>query len=198
MAPMSHTPYDGESPPEDKAAVRRRLRALRRELVPDRDHAADAEAILLAGLAAAHAAGVSRGDWVAAYEAMPVEPPTDALVDALVARGIRVMVPITLEDWDLDWREVGATGADAGAPLGVEALSQATLVFVPAAAVDADGTRLGQGKGCYDRALPRTTAHLVAVVHPWEVVDEVLPCDSHDVPVDGVIAAGVGWRRLRR
>jgi 5-formyltetrahydrofolate cyclo-ligase len=175
-----------------KDAVRRRLRELRRERVPTRDRASDAEAIAIDGLAAAHAAGVTRGDWVAAYEAMPSEPPTEALVTALSARGIRVMVPITLADWELDWRENGTTTA-----LGREAIAEARVVFLPALGVDTAGTRIGKGRGCYDRTVPRTDALLVAVVHPWEVLEEPLPREEHDRPVDAVIAAGLGLRALR-
>jgi 5-formyltetrahydrofolate cyclo-ligase len=58
--------------------------------------------------------------------------------------------------------------------------------------VDRSGTRIGQGKGCYDRVVPRTGARLVAVVHPWEVLDEELPSESHDRPVHAVMAAGLG------
>lgn len=177
--------------PVDKVTVRSSLRALRRDRVPGRDRAADAEALALGALQAAREAGVGRGDWVAAYEAMPTEPPTQGLVGAFLARGVRVMVPVTLEDWDLDWREVGSE-----VPLGVEAVGRASVVFVPAHAVDTRGTRIGQGKGCYDRALPRTAATLVAVVHPWEVLDEDLPHEAHDRAVDAVIAAGTGLRRL--
>jgi len=181
------------SPPEPdaKAELRRRLRALRREQVPGRDRAADAEAIALAGLAAAHEAGVGRGDWVAAYESTPLEPPTDSLVDALQARGVRVLLPVTLPDWDLDWREAGTEDA-----LGREAVERARVVFVPAHSVDGTGTRMGQGKGCYDRALARTLARRVALVHPWEVSDEPLPREDHDLPVDAVVTASTGLRHL--
>jgi 5-formyltetrahydrofolate cyclo-ligase len=175
-----------------KEGVRRRLRDLRRDLVPARDRAADAEAIAIDGLAAAHTAGVGRGDWVAAYESTPSEPPTEALVAALSARGIRVMVPITLPDWELDWREAGTTAA-----LGRDAVARARLVFLPAHGVDRTGTRIGQGRGCYDRTVPRTDGLRVAVVHPWEVLEEPLPHDEHDQPVDAVIAAGLGLTRLR-
>jgi 5-formyltetrahydrofolate cyclo-ligase len=174
-----------------KDAVRRRLRELRRERVPARDRASDAEAIAIDGLAAAHAAGVGRGDWVAAYESTPTEPPTEALVDALSARGIRVMVPITLPSWELDWREAGTTKA-----LGREAIAEARVVFLPALGVDGAGTRMGKGKGCYDRTVRHTDALLVAVVHPWEVLEEPLPREEHDRLVDAVIAAGLGLRRL--
>lgn len=174
-----------------KTEVRRQLRALRRERVTARDRVADAEAIAAAGLAAADEAGVRPGEWVAAYESMPTEPPTEALLAALAARGIRVMVPVTRPDWELDWREAGTEEQ-----LGREAIAQARVVFVPAHGIDPAGTRMGQGKGCYDRALPRTAGRRVAVVHPWEVLDEPLPHDEHDQPVEWVLAAGLGLLRL--
>jgi len=37
---------------------------------------------------------------------------------------------------------------------------------------------------------------LVAVVHPWEVLEEPLPREEHDRAVEAVIAAGMGLRRL--
>jgi 5-formyltetrahydrofolate cyclo-ligase len=184
-------------PSSRKTAVRERLRALRRELVPGRDRARDAEELALSALEVVHAAGLGRDDWVAAYEATPMEPPTQATVAAFAARGIRVMVPVTLEDWDLDWREVGtedaadrdATGRDT---LGREAIARAKVVFLPAHGVDRSGTRIGQGRGCYDRVIPRTSARLVAVVHPWEVLDEELPSEPHDRRVHAVMAAEIG------
>lgn len=189
--PQPTSGYAAGPAPEDKAAVRGRLRRLRREQVPGRDRAADGEAIALAALRAAREAGVGRGDWVAAYESMPTEPPTEALVAAFVARGVRVLLPLTLADWDLDWREAGS-----GTALGLDAVGRAKVVFVPAHGVDVDGTRIGQGKGCYDRALPRTAATLVAVVHPWELLEDDLPRESHDRAVDAVVTAEGGLRRL--
>ncbi|WP_457254618.1 5-formyltetrahydrofolate cyclo-ligase [Pedococcus sp. P5_B7] len=179
-------------PLNTKTAVRQRLRELRRERVPGRDRARDGAELELAALEVGYAAGLAPGDWVAAYEATSLEPPTEALVAALVARGIRVMVPVTLEDWDLDWREVAAVGDDTGELLGTSAIARASVVFVPAHGVDRSGTRIGQGKGCYDRVLPRTDAVVVAVVHPWEVLDEELPREPHDRPVQAAIAADLG------
>jgi 5-formyltetrahydrofolate cyclo-ligase len=183
---------DHPQPTEAKAAVRARLRSKRRSDVPHRDRAEDGRALALDGLRVAREAGLRRGSWVAAYESTPTEPPTEALVAALAARGIRVMLPVTLADWDLDWREVGSD-----VQLGPQAIEQAEVVFVPAHAVDPAGNRIGQGKGCYDRALARATGLVVAVVHPWEVLDEPLPHDAHDRPVDAVMAAGVGVRHLK-
>lgn len=186
-------------PLSTKTAVRQRLSALRRERVPGRDRARDAEELALSALELVYAGGLVRGDWVAAYEATPLEPPTEAMIEALSARGIRVMVPVTLEDWDLDWRQVGneeAGGAEeargAEQPLGKEAIGRAAVVFLPAQGVDRFGTRIGRGKGCYDRVIPRTSAHLVAVVHPWELLDEDLPSEPHDRRVHAVMTAETG------
>ena len=159
--------------------------------MPARDRAADAESLALLALEVAHEVGLERGGWVASYESTPTEPPTEALVAALEGRGVRVLLPVTLPDWDLGWREAGSDEA-----LGTDAVARAAVVFVPAHAVDGAGTRIGQGKGCYDRALARTDGLRVAVVHPWEVAAEPLPREEHDLPVDAVITAATGLRRL--
>lgn len=188
---MSERARDDDPITFAKANLRAELNARRRTEVLERDRAEDAQALALDALRVAHEAGVGRGAWVAAYESLPSEPPTQAMVDALLGRGIRVMVPITQDDWDLDWREVGTDER-----LGSEAVAQAKVVFVPAQAVDLRGHRLGRGKGCYDRALPRTQALVVAVVHPWEVLDRPVPHEPHDRTVNAVIAAGLGVRHL--
>lgn len=184
--------YAGESGwagRDDKRAVRARFRAERRERAARLDRDADADAISRAALAVVDQEGLGRGDWVSIYESTPVEPPTDRLIAALRARGIRVMVPITLPDLDLDWAEPGAPEA----PLGTHAIGQARVVFLPALSVDRSGTRLGQGGGCYDRAIPRAPgARLVALVHPWEVREEALPLEPHDRRVEAVITAADG------
>jgi 5-formyltetrahydrofolate cyclo-ligase len=184
-------PYAGHSPQERKRALRAHVRARRRQEVAGRDRAADAAWIAEEGLAAAATAGVDPGGWASVFESLPLEPPTHALVGALLRHGIRVMVPVVLADLDLDWAEVGA----GHLRLGREGIRDAGVVFVPALGVDPAGTRLGQGGGSYDRALPRASrnALLVAVVHPWEVLDTELPSDEHDQPVSAVLAAG---RRL--
>lgn len=185
--PEQHT-----SPAAPKRGLRAELRAQRRARVNGRHRDEDAGWLAEAGLAAALDAGVRAGDWVAAYESLPTEPPTEVLIEALAAHGIRVMVPITLADRDLDWRESGSEAA-----LGPGAIAWAKVAFVPANAVDRHGTRMGQGGGSYDRALPRTAATLVALVHPWEVLlDADLPRDPHDQPVDAVLTAGQPLRLL--
>jgi 5-formyltetrahydrofolate cyclo-ligase len=62
------------------------------------------------------------------------------------------------------------------------------LVLVPLIAVDGDGTRLGRGKGHYDRALVRlkkSGARLIGVGWAMQRLTETIPADAWDVPLDG-------------
>jgi 5-formyltetrahydrofolate cyclo-ligase len=82
--------------------------------------------------------------------------------------------------------------------LPADAVAGATVVLVPALAVDRSGVRLGRGAGFYDRTLDLADpgAKLVAVVRDDELVD-TLPAEPHDVrmthaltPRHGLVALG--------
>ncbi len=139
---------------------------------------------------------------VSAYSSRPGEPDTGPLLEALAARGLRVLLPVLgaglQRDWalytgpdDLRERAPGRPPEPGTAPLGPAALADADVVVVPALAVDTSGTRLGQGGGWYDRALEhaRRDALLVALVFPEELYDaqvHPLPREPHDRRVDAV------------
>ncbi|MDQ3247390.1 MAG: 5-formyltetrahydrofolate cyclo-ligase [Pseudomonadota bacterium] len=60
------------------------------------------------------------------------------------------------------------------------------LVLVPLIAIDSRGTRLGRGKGHYDRALGRLRrggARLIGVGWPLQRLDRDIPRDEWDVPL---------------
>ena len=73
------------------------------------------------------------------------------------------------------------------------------LVLVPLLAVDHRGTRLGRGKGHYDRALVRlkkSKARLVGVGWPLQRLKDDIPADDWDVPLDAFASPdGVEWFR---
>jgi 5-formyltetrahydrofolate cyclo-ligase len=182
----------------DRAKVERRraLRTGRRQRVAGRDQSADAEGLADAAVEVAGGIGLGPGSVVLSYASMPGEPPTGRINSALVARGIRVLLPITEPDLDLDWHDAEDP---LSTPLGRDAASTADLVLAPGLSVDPEGTRMGQGGGCYDRVLPRRRpgVRVLVVLHPGELLaedDEPLPREPHDVAVDGVITAeGVRW-----
>lgn len=146
---------------------------------------------------------------VAAYVSVGREPGTRALLDALHARGVRVLLPVLLPDNDLDW--AAYEGDDGLVPaargllepdgprLGPDAVLDADVVLLPGLAVDGRGMRLGRGGGSYDRVLARLAtagAHpaLVVLLYDNEVVAQV-PVEPHDHPVDAVVTPA-GARRF--
>ena len=77
-----------------------------------------------------------------------------------------------------------------GEAQGAESLKEADLIVIPALAASADGTRLGQGGGWYDRALMHRSpgVPVVAVVFDDEVLEPgIIPAEPHDVPVDAIV-----------
>ncbi|MEU3145403.1 MULTISPECIES: 5-formyltetrahydrofolate cyclo-ligase [unclassified Streptomyces] len=151
---------------------------------------------------------------VAAYVSVGSEPGTPALLDALRARGVRVLLPALLPDNDLDWGVY--TGGESlarvrhgggrltllepsGERLGPDAVTGADVVLLPGLAVDGRGMRLGRGGGSYDRVLARLEragAHpaLVVLLYGTEVVERV-PEEPHDRPVHAVVTPS-GVRRF--
>jgi 5-formyltetrahydrofolate cyclo-ligase len=71
------------------------------------------------------------------------------------------------------------------------------VILVPLIAVDGRGTRLGRGKGHYDRVLAplrRKGARLIGVGWPLQRLTEEIPRDPWDVPMDGFASPeGVEW-----
>lgn len=101
----------------------------------------------------------------------------------------RVLVPVLLNDRDLDWRDWN----DPGGRLGVAAIADADLVIVPAVAVDRTGVRLGRGGGSYDRALARVRpgVPMIALLHDGELAHR-LPAEPHDIRVSAVMTPTAG------
>jgi 5-formyltetrahydrofolate cyclo-ligase len=177
----------------EAAAEKARLRA---ELLAVRARRTAAELAQARAEVRAHVlervGGVAR---VAAYLPMRTEPGSVELLAELDARGVEVVVPVTLPDRDLDWARWTPDGP--GQPLGVGAIAAAGLVLVPALAVAADGTRLGRGGGSYDRALARCSgAGVVAVLLFEDEIVAQLPSDPWDVPVPFAVTPR-GWVTLR-
>ncbi len=146
---------------------------------------------------------------VTAYESMATEPPMGHLVAALRAEGVRVLVPITLPDGVLRWRDadpavtshpLGARPDETSGPTwGKEILAEVDAAFIPALAIGRDGSRLGQGGGYYDRAVPylrasraregESSTPVIAVVYAEDQLAEV-PTHPHDIKVDAVLTPG--------
>ncbi|MFI9121531.1 5-formyltetrahydrofolate cyclo-ligase [Streptomyces bikiniensis] len=181
----------------EKTLLRSRLLGARAALTPE-FLAESAGSFARQGAELPELAGAST---VAAYVSVGREPGTRALLDALHARGVRVLLPVLLPDNDLDW--AAYEGPDrlaragrgllepVGPRLGPEAVCEADAVLLPGLAVDARGMRLGRGGGSYDRVLARLARAggdpaLVVLLYADEVVGRV-PEEPHDHPVHAVV-----------
>lgn len=133
--------------------------------------------------------------------------PTPLEPDMSLALGLfeHVLLPVLLDEagaplgeprWGL-W-EAGRALVTLGRPpaqpdgkaRGAESLKEADLIVIPALAASADGTRLGQGGGWYDRALMHRSpgVPVVAAIFDDEVLEAgVIPAEPHDVPVDAIV-----------
>ncbi|MFE7710044.1 5-formyltetrahydrofolate cyclo-ligase [Streptomyces sp. NPDC057486] len=188
-----------------KASLRRQLLASRALLASE-----DVEnAAMVLSRGAVGLTELAGARTVAAYVSVGSEPGTRALLDALRARGVRVLLPVLLPDNDLDWAPY--EGADRllpagrgllepdGPRLGPDAVLDADAVLLPGLAVDGRGMRLGRGGGSYDRVLARLAAagahpSLIVLLYDNEVVATV-PVEPHDHPVDAVVTPA-GTRRF--
>lgn len=150
---------------------------------------------------------VGTGSTVCAYVPVGAEPGSMQMLDVLLQQAGRVLLPVARTTGDdtplaLQWGEY-RSGQLVTARFGLlepaepwlppEALAEASLVLVPALAVDRCGVRLGRGRGFYDRSLAHRGArsHLVAVVRDNEILDE-LPCEPHDVPMSHALTPSAG------
>ncbi|MEO3755162.1 5-formyltetrahydrofolate cyclo-ligase [Streptomyces sp. B6B3] len=189
---------------DDAATARRMKREVRRDLLAVRAALADDEVVHAADalerrvLALPELADLAPGATVAGYVSVGREPGTAGLLAALRGRGVRVLLPVLLPDFDLDWAEFEGAGrlvesAHAGRSrlleprgprLGRAAVTDAAVVLLPGVAVDRDGVRIGRGGGSFDRVLGRLAAAgaepaLVALVYGHEMVER-LPREPHD------------------
>lgn len=177
-----------------KRELRQHMRA-RRLTVP----ADDAERAAAAACARALPLPIWNGvRTVALYRAIRGELPTAALEAALVARGIRVVLPrvdapvpggllsFHVANAPLTSGPMGLAEPDASTPN--VPLAEIDVFILPGLAFDARGARLGWGRGHFDATLTATPAALrLAWAFDFQVVAEV-PETPSDVRVDIIIS----------
>lgn len=67
--------------------------------------------------------------------------------------------------------------------------SDLKIVVCPGVGFDKNGARLGRGKGCYDYFLKeiKSKAKIIGFAYHCQILEEALPFDYHDIPVDTLI-----------
>jgi 5-formyltetrahydrofolate cyclo-ligase len=195
---------------EQKRALRKRMRAMR--LVAEQKEGPDA-ALAVARLALARLddLGLASGAVVAGYWPISTELDVRPLLARLETAGIACALPTIKEGCDVlvfrRWRpgedllpgvfETRQPPPEAQ-PVDPDAL------LVPLLAVDERGTRLGHGRGWYDRTLAALRRDrggagrplAIGVCFASQVIGNV-PCDALDQPIDWILT-GQGLMRCER
>lgn len=167
-----------------------RARARRRAIPPEARREKSGRvrdaALALSEVAAARAVG--------AYVSVHSEVDTRGLLDALLARGRRVAVPVVTPPDAMRFARLsslgelteGAHGIPEPRPPHVPAES-VDVILVPGLLFTPDGHRLGNGGGYFDRLLRRMPrACRVALAFEEQVVDR-LPLEEHDEAMDVLV-----------
>ena len=184
------------SAPALKAAIRTEV-LLRRAEVSVGTRRAFAERLAHEGVALARR-GVGRATPVASvFLSIRGEPDTEPLIEALVAAGVTAALPVAVERARplrfQAWRpgealEAGRYGIPVPLASAREVLPD--VLFLPLAAYDRRGFRLGYGAGYYDSSLEalrrRKTVVAVGVAFSLQEVESV-PTEPHDQRLDAVI-----------
>jgi 5-formyltetrahydrofolate cyclo-ligase len=136
------------------------------------------------------------GPVVASYSAMKDELSPDHLISRLKLAGATIALPRLNDNDTMDFRLwepgeplvkgcFGVMEPPATAPLATP-----SLVLVPLLGFDSQGTRLGYGKGYYDRALgalrENGRAFACAIAYKAQMLDD-LPAEPHDQPLDWAV-----------
>lgn len=182
-------------PDAELAAAKRALR----EWSHARPVPRGAAASWMGSRAAAHLLALpelQRARQVALFAALPDEPPTRALFEALVARGRLPLLPrvaawkalefVPVARWEM--LRPGRLGVLEPVGSGAASLGPADLVVVPGLGFDRRGRRLGRGAGYYDRTFPPGAPAPRLVGYAWScrVVDEI-PAGFRDRSVDAMV-----------
>lgn len=143
--------------------------------------------------------GASKGLYWPIRDEIDCKPALISLMDA----GHAVALPVVLQDGaPLQFRlwEYGAQLFEAGfgtlAPGETAVRLEPEIIVIPLLGFDKAGTRLGYGKGYYDRTLARMKVKPMLVGFAFSVQElDYIPAQAHDVPIDWIVTED-GVRRM--
>lgn len=132
---------------------------------------------------------------VMAYCAMFNEINVDPLMRALIADGRSVAVPVTDKKTSVitpsaieSLEEIKRGAYGIREPINRRTVHKDAIeaVVVPGLAFGRDGSRMGYGKGCYDRFLADYRGLKIGVCHEFQLFDSV-PTEAFDIPMDIIV-----------
>ena len=180
---------------QDKAALRKELRARRRKHVEAQPDVI--RELLFHRPPAPLLEKIASGSVIGLYHAGPWEAPTASYVRHFVEAGHNVALPhFTSRDAEMTFKlhsdpygesdlEVGPFGMLQPASHAIDITPD--VLFLPLIGFTATGERLGQGGGHYDRWLAEHPGR-IAIGLAWDAqLCNELPGEPHDVALDAVV-----------
>ena len=159
-------------------------------------HAADTRVSLLSAVSSLPCFAAASS--VAAYMPLGNEPQTADIIQLCREQGKHIGLPAWFSkakeyricDYPLG-TEMARAQLGIPEPVIKSWIDETTydLFLVPGILFDRQGTRIGHGKGYYDRILAKRspTAKLVALAFDWQISEVALPYEPHDIPMDFII-----------
>ncbi len=144
-----------------------------------------------------HDEDVSNAQTIMAYFSLPDEVCTHSLIPLLHAQGKTVLLPV-VEGQDIVLKEYESEQTLAIGKYNIYEPQGTTftdyqkieVALIPGMAFDANGNRLGRGKGYYDRFLPKLkNAKRIGVCFDFQMVEQV-PTNEFDEKMEKVICSG--------
>lgn len=174
-----------------KSALRKHIREMKRQFTNE-----ELEELSLPVMSRllAHPA-VTEAKTILMYYSLSDEVCTHDTVTRLVQAGKTVLLPRVTGDTDMELRIYTAPADLAAGHYGIMEptgevytdYGRIDVAVVPGMAFDAQGHRLGRGKGYYDRFLPKAAkAYKIGVCFGFQK-QETIPTDDNDVTMDCVI-----------
>ncbi|MBQ7138285.1 MAG: 5-formyltetrahydrofolate cyclo-ligase [Clostridia bacterium] len=128
---------------------------------------------------------------IAGYAAMPHEANIAAVLEAALAQGKTVVMPLCGVAPQMTLRMISSMDELCPGKYGIPEppmdapvmdARDVDLILVPLEGIDHDGYRMGKGGGYYDCLLGKSDAYSLGCALSWQCVEEV-PRDSWDKPL---------------
>lgn len=123
------------------------------------------------------------------------EPSTTEIVKNALMNNKRVIVPVSNTETEtltlsyissFEDLKKGAYGISEPKSIQPANAADIDFILVPGIAFDRRGSRIGFGKGYYDKLLCSCHAEKTALCYAFQLIDKI-PSDSHDVPMNTII-----------
>lgn len=106
----------------------------------------------------------------------------------------QIILPVVIGETELELRRYtgldslakGAFGIEEPVGEAFENFDEIDLAVIPGVGFDAEGNRLGRGKGYYDRLLPKIKAPKIGICYAFQLA-ETIPTNEFDCPMDEIM-----------